>query len=236
MVRIPFGPDRIRVAPPTADAWRALASVLQAHGYLIRPQDTDSYNCRKITGGSGRSLHSYGIALDVNWNTNPYIDHKGTRPVRFSAKPTQDERARDVKHLLADTDMTPAMMADVLAIKTTGGVAVFNWGGNFSSVKDAMHFELDLTPADLAVGIDWSTVRGGGAVSPEPVAGNRQRVNARDGLRLRQGPGTEFPSSRTLPTNTIVTVLSVNGDWGLVDLHGDGQADGFVHRAFLAAA
>jgi hypothetical protein len=127
MVTIPFGPDRILVAPPTVDAWKALASVLAAHGYAIRTSDTDSYNCRTITGGTEKSLHAFGIALDVNWKTNPYIDHNGERDVRFSGKTTQDERALDVKHALADTDMTPAMIADVGAIKTKGGKSVFEW-------------------------------------------------------------------------------------------------------------
>jgi hypothetical protein len=31
-----------------------------------------------------------------------------------------------------------------------------------------------------------------------------------------------------------VNVLSVSGDWALVDLQGDGQADGYMHRGFLA--
>src|SRR5262245_10251609 len=117
MVLIPFGPDKIRVAPPTAEAWEALAAVMLHHGYHIRTRDTDSYNCRAITGGTGRSLHSFGIALDVNWTTNPFLDHPGNRKVRFSQKPTQDERAMDVRLGLADTDMTPEMIADVEAIK-----------------------------------------------------------------------------------------------------------------------
>lgn len=128
MVLVPFGPDKIRVAPPTSEAWDALAAVMLHHGYVIRTLDTDSYNCRRITGGSGRSLHSYGIALDVNWTTNPFLDHPGNRKVRFSNKATQDERAQDVRHGLADADMTQAMIRDVEAIKTKGGVKVFEWG------------------------------------------------------------------------------------------------------------
>lgn len=160
MVRIDFGPDNILVAPPTAEAFKALATVLLSHGYKIRVGDTDSYNCRTITGGAGRSLHSYGIALDINWNTNPYSDHPGVRDPKFSNKATQEERALDVKSGAADTDMTEAMIADALAITTRTGKRVFEWGGNWQSVKDAMHFEIDLSPSELAEGIDWSTVRG----------------------------------------------------------------------------
>jgi len=159
MLTIPFGPDRIRVAPPTVDAWRALEAVLQSHDYQIRPSDTDSYNCRQITGGTGRSLHSFGIALDVNWTTNPYRQTPDKRKVRFSDKPTQAERAIDVKQQKADTDMTPQMIDDVLAIKTRTGSRVFEWGGNWTTVKDPMHFELDVTPADLEGGIDWTSVK-----------------------------------------------------------------------------
>lgn len=159
MVTIPFGSDLIRVAPGTEESWKALAAVLTSHGYVIRPADTDSYNCRAITGGSEKSLHAFGIALDVNWTTNHYLKTPDNRPVRFSIKTTQDERALDVKHDLADTDMTKEMIDDVLSIKTVDGIRVFEWGGNWHSVKDAMHFELDLTPTELARGIDQATVR-----------------------------------------------------------------------------
>jgi len=159
MTVIDFGPDRIRVAPPTVDAWHALAMVLEAHGYQIRVDDTDSYNCRAIKGGTGKSLHSYGIALDINWNTNPFKETPDDRTVRFSTKSAQSERAQDVKVGVADTDMTPDMIEDVLAIKTKNGQRVFEWGGNWKDRKDAMHFELDVSPAELEAGIDWNSVK-----------------------------------------------------------------------------
>ncbi len=152
------------------DAWKALACVLAAHGYKIRPEDTSSYNCRAITGGSGPSLHSYGIALDVNANTNPYRKTPNQPKVRFSDKGTQSERARDVAAMLADTDMTPDMIADVEAVKTANGVRVFEWGGSWTTVKDSMHFEIDVTPAELAAGIDWNSVKGANGVAPSSIA------------------------------------------------------------------
>lgn len=160
MIVIDFGPDRIRVVPEGAEAFRALAAVLQAHHYDIKVDDTDSYCCRAIKGGTGKSLHSYGIAVDVNATTNPFILTPDNRDIRFSDKPTQRERAQDVKLGRADTDMTPEMIADVRAIKTKGGIQVFEWGGGWKDRKDAMHFELDVTPADLQAGIDPGSVKG----------------------------------------------------------------------------
>src|SRR5262245_25330489 len=159
MTLIDFGPDRIRVAPPTVDAWRALAMVLAAHNYNIRVDDTDSYNCRAIKGGTGRSLHSYGIALDVNAGTNPFRETPNNRDVRYSTKPTQFERGQEVKLGIADTDMTPEMIRDVLAIQTTNGKRIFEWGGNWKDRKDAMHFELDLSPDELQAGVNFDTVK-----------------------------------------------------------------------------
>ena len=168
MTRIDFGPDSILVAPETVEAWKALESILLSHGYDLRVDDTDSYNCRDVKSGGKKSLHSYGIALDINWQTNPYLDHAGNRNPRFSDKDTQAERAQDVKLGKSDTDMTRAMVEAALAIATKDGKRVFGWGGNWKSLKDAMHFQIEVTPEDLSAGIDWDTVEDGGAlVAPD---------------------------------------------------------------------
>src|SRR6185369_16313604 len=96
---------------------------------------------------------------------NPYRDHAGERDPKYSPKPTQDERAEDVRLGLADTDMTEQMIAAVNAIKTLGPrpKQVFRWGGDFRTLKDTMHFEIAVPPAEIEKGIDWSTVAGGSA-------------------------------------------------------------------------
>ena len=70
------------------------------------------------------------------------------------------------------------------------------------------------------------------AAHPDGAA-NRYRVIARDGLNLRSGPGTDFWTIRSLPFGTVVNVISHDGPWALVDLLGDGAADGHVHASFL---
>ena len=71
MITINFAGARLTVAKPSTDAWQALATIMERHNYVIRPGDTGAYNDRPITGGTERSLHAYGIAADVNWDTNP---------------------------------------------------------------------------------------------------------------------------------------------------------------------
>jgi peptidoglycan hydrolase-like protein with peptidoglycan-binding domain len=124
---------KITVSKAAAEAFRAVDEIMQSAGYSPRVGDTGGFNCRKITGGKGHSLHAYGIAVDYNWNSNPF-------------------RA-DGKLI---TDMPSKMVAAIKALRTAGGAPVFRWGGDFTRVKDAMHFEVVASPRELASGVDWS--------------------------------------------------------------------------------
>ena len=130
METISFGDAgaRVTVDRLTVPIWRAVEAIFAKYRYTIRRSDTGAYNCRPITGGSNYSLHAYGIAADINWDTNPY------GPVLV-------------------TDMPPAMVADIEAIRTVSGATVFRWGGRYPRNKDAMHYEIVATPAELATGI-----------------------------------------------------------------------------------
>ena len=46
-------------------------------------------------------------------------------------------------------------------------------------------------------------------------------VIARGGLKLRGGAGLEFPALKTVPSGTVVNVLSRTDMWAQVDLEGD---------------
>jgi len=145
--------------------------------------------------------------------------------------------------------MTPQMIADILAIKTKDGDRVFDWGGSWETIKDAMHFELDIGPSKLASGIDWSTVKGGadaaaggvgsgtatdGAPASEDNANLKAyTVSSRDGLRLRAGSGTEFEVRAVMPYGTVIYELRREGKWSIIDRTGDGIADGSANNSFL---
>lgn len=72
-----------------------------------------TYNYRAKIGGGGRSLHSWGIAIDINPESNPY------QPGNYG--PPQ-------------TDIPPQII-DIF--KKYG----FAWGGDWPGERDAMHFE-----------------------------------------------------------------------------------------------
>lgn len=115
------------------DALTELDQILNRWGYRPKSGQTWGYNCRRITGGTGYSLHAYGISVDINSLANPY----GKRLI---------------------TDMPRQMVEGILALRTNNGKQVWGWGGNYRTNKDAMHFEIVCTPADLATGIRGSSV------------------------------------------------------------------------------
>ena len=79
------------------------------------------------------------------------------------------------------------------------------------------------------------------ANTPEPESGDSiaistarlASVTARDGLRLRAGPGTQFDIKTTRRSGQHVYVLANSGDWSQVDVEGDGLADGYCYSGYL---
>lgn len=49
----------------------------ERHGYRHRKADTGAYNCRKIAGTNSWSNHAWALAIDINWQSNPF-----TSPLR----------------------------------------------------------------------------------------------------------------------------------------------------------
>jgi hypothetical protein len=47
-------------------------------GYKVRQADTGGYNCRFIAGTTTWSMHAWALAIDVNWNTNPFTSSRVT--------------------------------------------------------------------------------------------------------------------------------------------------------------
>ncbi len=86
------------------------AAAAQGKHYTIRADHTFSYNPRTIGGRRSLSFHAIGAAIDVNSTTNPYR---------------------------GDNTLITDMPGWFVKAWTDAG---FCWGGDFQSIKDAMHF------------------------------------------------------------------------------------------------
>ena len=148
---------RPQVNPRIVDAVRALGHALEAAGY--RADRVGGFSDRAIKGSARLSLHAYGIAIDIDARDNPHRRGQ-SGPARWSSAATQDERRADVAAGRADTTFTPQQIAAVRAIHTTDGIPVFFWAGAWSMSPDAMHFQIDVTPTELARGIAVSPSSG----------------------------------------------------------------------------
>jgi hypothetical protein len=200
-----FGKWNTPVNPKTVDAWRALESTLTAAGYDVHRAWV--YVCRNIAGQKAASLHAYGLAIDIDHAgprcnvNNPTPDR---RKVRFSTATTKLERCRDVQRGIADTAFTPEQVAAVEAIRTVDGHQVFAWGGRWPTTKDTMHFQINVTPQELARGIAPETVGTGRGVTYSPAD------SAEAWFEDEEAPGGEPDlvtfTARTLPLRVSVLV------------------------------
>lgn len=208
-----FGPQQIKltVATDAFEAVNALFNVMASYGYVVREKVTGAYNCRKITNGSVPSAHASGIAVDVNWDTNPYVKAKLV------------------------TDMPLAMIDAIGRIKTRGGVRVWRWGGDWDgrpetthAFYDAMHFEIIATPAELRAGIDQpEPISAGPAAMPLLRKGTTgAAVQRLQGLLTRAGH--PLPQSGQFLIQTDAAVRAFQRSRGL-------KADGVVGPATWTA-
>lgn len=105
---------------------------------LPRPGDwlntrnrTAGFNCRPATGNPGSlSHHSYGWAIDVNPLQNPYVASDGS-VLRRAAKRYTDRSLRG-----------PGMVHPGDIVVRSFAKIGWEWGGNWTTLKDYMHFSL----------------------------------------------------------------------------------------------
>lgn len=98
---------------------------------LMESNVTSGFNYRPITLGSGLSLHSYGLAFDVNPLLNPYIAFEGDKTIIYPS---------GAHYSVATPGTLNANHPLVHFMKTRG----WEWGGDWSAESgrtDYQHFQ-----------------------------------------------------------------------------------------------
>jgi hypothetical protein len=63
---------RLTVRSEIAELTRLIMNANIRQGYSYRQADTGAYNCRYISGTTVWSNHAWGLAIDENWQSNPF--------------------------------------------------------------------------------------------------------------------------------------------------------------------
>lgn len=108
---------------------------------IVRPSDlsglptgdtnnTATFACRAVTGGSRFSEHAYGLAIDINPFHNPYERNGVVLPELATSYLDRDQT---LEGMILRDDLVVAAFAEI----------GWEWGGNWQSLKDFQHFALN---------------------------------------------------------------------------------------------
>ncbi len=93
--------------------------------------NTASFVCRLVTGGSRFSEHAYGLAIDINPFHNPYQRDENVIP---SLASSYLDRSALLPGMIVPGE--PSGDEAIAAFADIG----WEWGGNWTSLKDYQHF------------------------------------------------------------------------------------------------
>ena len=113
----------LRVHKAVAEDVKQIFADIQKSGFKIK--SVGAYSWRSMAGGTARSHHSYGVAIDINPDDNCMIKNG-----QIIAGSTWDPENNEFS--IAPNGPV------VLAFAKRG----WTWGGSWKSSKDYMHFSL----------------------------------------------------------------------------------------------
>ena len=106
----------------------------------MRANNSSSFNFRFMTGSTTKiSKHGLGLAIDINPLYNPYVKQKddGTwhiEPATGEPYAFDRETRTDIPYKIDHNDLAYRLFTE----------AGFEWGGDWTSLKDYQHFEINL--------------------------------------------------------------------------------------------
>jgi hypothetical protein len=121
LVSVDFLGHSVLINKLAAPCLKAVVDEIQAQNVSYKIRKMGCYRYDSNNGSSNiwlKSYHTYGVACDINWDTNPWSGDGSPKPYDLP-------------------------QSYIKAFHNHG----FTWGGNWQSVKDYMHFEFNgITP------------------------------------------------------------------------------------------
>ncbi len=121
--------------------------------------NSSAFNCRNIANGNVSSIHSYGLAIDVNPQQNPYLItkyeemSKGSIPV-FPALGIAYVNRRNIRTGMVESVVNNNTKETVVDVFSKHGFKI--WGGNWNDPIDWHHFQLTREQSDILIKMNYS--------------------------------------------------------------------------------
>ena len=118
----------------------------------LEDNNTSCFNCRSVVGDSALpSVHSYGLAIDINPWQNPYVGADKADHKKALILPTQGIS------YLNRTNLRPGMVEKIVNIFEKNGFTV--WGGKWNSPIDWQHFQTSRIVANLLAIMNYNDAK-----------------------------------------------------------------------------
>ncbi len=120
----------------------------------MEDNNTSSFNCRAIIGGTKLSLHAYGLAIDINPVQNPFVEFPEEEAQKSLALYTPTHGRQYANRLLYRPEklFRPGMAEQVVSIFKDNGFT--GWGGYWDTPIDYQHFQVPREIAEYLAKVD----------------------------------------------------------------------------------
>ena len=103
--------------------------------------NSSCFNFRTITDGSLLSLHSYGVAIDINPVQNPYLSSSEKDNTQIEILPYAG------REYVNRTNLRKGMVEPIVKVFQENGFSI--WGGKWNNPIDWQHFQPSRTVAEI---------------------------------------------------------------------------------------
>lgn len=120
----------------------------------MEDNNTSSFNCRAIIGGSKMSLHAYGLAIDINPVQNPFVqfpEEEGQKSIAIYS-PVQGRQYANRLLDRLEKHCRLGRAEQVVTIFKENGFSI--WGGHWNTPIDYQHFQVSREMAEHLTKMD----------------------------------------------------------------------------------
>jgi hypothetical protein len=117
----------------------------------MEANNTSAFNCRNIANSKNISIHSYGLAIDINPAQNPFVEIDGAMVAVHPALGVDYLNRRNIRNGMVETSFASGQT--VVDIFNQHGFTV--WGGNWNTPIDWHHFQVTRQQAEMVASLSY---------------------------------------------------------------------------------